>query len=724
MLNHKLLSEKIDSFKFSRIALAVAAALYSSSVFAESGVDDSTNPPSFNGSSFSNNFGSWQDITIKNDQLTDSPDGITLFPSGDGPFDFNVDGNTDIYLVSKGTDEGSAGGVTGIDISSSNNAASDDRVISASFNNLDIYAKSQDPQIHKVKGIWIYGGNDMVPGSPDNPAPSSLTVNGDTKIQAFSTNGYAIGINVGDELGNQNGLGTGKLFLKGNKNEITVEQDGLDNEGGWARASGGIIASNRTYVELSSQVTDITTRTAHVGSLAAVQGGIILDRNSQLKTTNTVNIDSTSINANSFNILYGISLDYIASCMYQSELGSVANLNGETNVILRTNSQTIAYGLVSYGKSLINAGGLVSVRLDDSQKNIGGINRFGAVYAGSTYTKLSGTSSDSYIDNMYGGKVELNNGLIVSLPKTMKNGRENVYALVADGESSKKLQRDPCIDAIGDEKDLYQLNGNINADRDGRINLTMANGSSYLTGWADNHATNDITRDGFINIALKNNAVWNVISKVNAADKVVSGNSSVDTLELNGGTLNMAYASREGLSSWEDAGHRQVLNITGTENGYGITGNNGKIWMDINLADEGNTESGLNLDQIIVNGKTEGTHSLAINFVNGLTGISSDKFHSENWLISQNSGSMTLTGPDGKDTFTGRGMVSMWSVRFVPEGEESKLDTDVSTFDNTSAGKPNEGKGYWYLVREDKWVEDNPDPVLPPEVDTNLNIGT
>lgn len=103
---------------------------------------------------------------------------------------------------------------------------------------------------------------------------------------------------------------------------------------------------------------------------------------------------------------------------------------------------------------------------------------------------------------MYGGLVKLNGDLTVNLPDTMKPGRENVYALVADGETSKPLKRNPTIIANGGVEDIYQLHGNINADRDGHIELSMANSESFLTGWANNHA-DDSTKNGFIDISLK-----------------------------------------------------------------------------------------------------------------------------------------------------------------------------------------------------------------------------
>ena len=295
----------------------------------------------------------------------------------------------------------------------------------------------------------------------------------------------------------------------------------------------------------------------------------------------------------------------------------------------------------------------------------------------------------------------------------------------ASGEYTKRPKRKPTILANGDELDVYQLQGNLYAEYRGIIDLTMANGQSYLTGWANN---NDFSSSfaGTINLALKNGATWNVISQVNSYNnKVVDNESMVTSLDLSGGVLNMAYASRNQLTDWEEASHRQHLIISGTGSDQGLTGTGGTIWMDVNLADEG-TETDLNLDQITINGTASGTHQLSVNFINGLGTVAADKMHSDNWLIAQESGSMTLTGPDGKDAFTGRGMVSMWTARFVPEGEEAKLDEDRESLDNTSLDKPNNGKGHWYLVRYDKpQTPTDPDnPETPPEISDNITIGT
>lgn len=312
----------------------------------------------------------------------------------------------------------------------------------------------------------------------------------------------------------------------------------------------------------------------------------------------------------------------------------------------------------------------------------------------------------------------------------LKPGQSNIFAISAVGSKKHDSTHNPSVVAKAGDDHIYEIYGNLNAEYSGVIDVELSNARSYLTGWACNNYftwTDDYL--GEINVNLKNGAVWNLVSKLNDKGKDLKEKSFITTLTLNDGILDMAYASRNQLNGWEDDSHRQVLIVTGIDGNKGIVGNGGTICMDVNLEDEGSARN-LNLDQIIVHGTTAGTHKLAVNFINGLSGISSEKLHSDNWLIEQKSGSMTLTGPNGEDAFTGRGMVSMWQVRFVPEGEEARLDTDRESLDNTSAGKPNNGKGHWYLIRHNKVIStpepdpDTPPVVTPPEVTENINMGT
>lgn len=681
-----------------------------SPAFANS-VEKAENPPDLSivgdeqGTLLYNKYGTWGNVSAVSDNKVASIDGIALTGSSND-LNFTVQGTTYIHLIGAAEDNGASGNVQGIRIESSANAAENGKVINAHLqDDVTIYAESTDPQMSRAKGIWVYGGHDFLGGDEHKEtAGSTLTIDGNLNVTAISK-GFAIGINVGDEFGDANGHGTGFLTLNGERNVVKVEQTSLANNGSYARGSVGILGSNQAHITINSKETEILTKTHHTG-LATTQGGVVLENASSLTVANRLSIDSTATNASALNSLYGISVDRNADIVNPNADGSVVRLNGFSSVTLQSNRNTNAWGFASYGKGSLIADGHLSVALDVDQEDIGGIKEFSAVYAGTSYTK-------GYAKN--GGEVQINGGLEISLPESVRAGQSNIYALNASGENYA-LDRNPTITAEGDESDVFHLNGNVNAALDGQIKLAMSNSDSFLTGWADNHvATDDLaTNDGVIDFSLNNGAVWNVISKVNTTGAVMSETSSVDTLNLGGGLLNMSYASQSSDAN-DDAELRQVLILTGTAEGQGLTGNGGTIGMDINLADEGSEAKGLNLDQIIVKGSTEGTHALSVNFINGLGNVSEDKWYSENWLIEQEAGSMTLTGPNGTEAFAGRGMVSVWNVKFVPEGEDGKLETDRDSLDNTSEGKPNDGKGHWYLVRQDKESG---------EITDNITIGT
>lgn len=158
--------------------------------------------------------------------------------------------------------------------------------------------------------------------------------------------------------------------------------------------------------------------------------------------------------------------------------------------------------------------------------------------------------------------------------------------------------------------------------------------------------------------------------------------------------------------------------------------------MKINLADEGTQTGQLNLDQMTINGQATGAYTLAVDFINGLEGIAQDKYHSENWLIRQESAdsTVTITGPNGNNTITGNGMVSTWSAKFVAADNTQALDNEEGRYSLTNEGN---GIGDWYLIRTDEAYTPTPDPDPTPkpdpdpeperphnpEVDQNINLG-
>lgn len=641
-------------------------------------------------------YGQWMNIDLRSENVTEAIEGLKLNSHPNQNNIFVAQGTTNIYLKTKPIDNQTAGNPYGLRIFQ---GAKDNNTINATFNVLDILVSSEDPNGVRAKGIEL-GGTHQLTGVHDETVGLMATLNlqGNTSVKAYTKSGYAIGIQVGDELGDQNVHGGGILNMSGKKNLISIEQETNNSDGRNARTSAGILVSNQGTFNIAADTdTAVITKTHHAGNAAVAQGGIIVDRNSTFLSKGTLTIDSEATNSTTGNILHGVSADLYASVLHKSETASKIEL-GRTNIILHTNNQTDGYALASYGGSHITSHDLLKVELEADQAPA----RFAAVYAGSTYLK---NLNQNWLDGMKGGAVDVLGGLTVNLSDAIKPGTDGIYALKADGESAKKLERNPVITVGGGADKLIQLNGNVAADRDGEINLTMSNADSYLTGWAHNNTGEG--KVGTINLELANGSVWNVISKLDSAGSVLPGDSKVDSLKLDNSVLNMSYAAENNKTDWEGTDHRQYLTITGTGDNQGLTVNDSTIKMDIDLANE--TVGNKLLDQIEVQGKAEGTFSGVINFVGGLDQVAADKMHSENWLITQKSGVMTATG-----TSAANGAMQSWALKFFNTDDQTKLPTTQEELDAASSTSDG-NEGWWYLVRSSSKT---------PEENTNTNVGT
>lgn len=651
--------------------------------------------PSDTGYLMFNKWGTYSNVTLTSNNIVASPEGMTFTTPTEQEHELTVLGKTTIYLNALETD---ANVVYGIRETTSSSGLIASQI---NLHDVDIHAESNSTAEQRVMGIWVYGGYTPTPGShPEQITPSQMTIDGNLNISAKINEGFAMGILVGDEFGG-NSEKSGEIYLKGDTNTIYVEQTGTENAGREIRASAGILASNEGKIWIESRQTNITFVTNNDGQ-GVVQGGIVLSQASYVESDGNLTIDGTATNDGfGYYNLHGISADYVGGYLYGADQASSGVFKGTTDITLRGQDFTSIVGVLSAGASTLRFDGPLSVTLDSTQ-----MMDFEALNAiTSLYTGYPGSSES-------GGTIVANGGLRVMLPEGMAPGTSNAYALRALG--SNGLTHKPSIEVNGTETTLVQLNGNLSAKL-GSIDLAMKNGASYLTGWANNTG-------GTINMTLDNGAVWNVVSKVNGT-KVVSGDSIVSTVTLGGGILDMTYLTDLGHENWESAGHRQVLEIDGTGNGPLLSGTGGTIRMDVNLANEGNEDDGLNLDQIIVHGDATGSHTLEVNFVGGLDGVDPDKWVSENWLIHQDGGDMTLTGPGGKTSIAGNGMVTLWDVKFVPDGQSNQLaDEDFrKSLVNTS-----NGKGDWYLVRHDElgWTDLEPSTPLPAEPGAVVDVGS
>ena len=261
------------------------------------------------------------------------------------------------------------------------------------------------------------------------------------------------------------------------------------------------------------------------------------------------------------------------------------------------------------------------------------------------------------------------------------------------------------------------LTGNAIANYGGTINIELNNGQwtgmgasdtdpikaniRYDKDWKveENPAINTDT-EGMLNVTLNGaNAIWNV-----------TDNSQVTSIIMKDhGVLNLAYAPTQKVTA--STYHKVTTKTFG--------GSSGIVGFRTNL--DGGT------DQLIITDKAEGAHQATI----AMSG-NADLDHSADWLIQQGgqASSMSFTNQKGKNRFSGRGMVTVWGLGFVPEGDEKLLETEEG-LKQIAANTTGTGVGNWYLIKQEYFDQtdpgqpnpDKPAP-LPDEIVENLSIGT
>ena len=228
------------------------------------------------------------------------------------------------------------------------------------------------------------------------------------------------------------------------------------------------------------------------------------------------------------------------------------------------------------------------------------------------------------------------------------------------------------------------VQGKLQATSKGTIDLSLDKSSIFKGS-----TSTGLLGTGTVNLTAGEGSVWNV-----------TDNSHATALDLTGTTID--------FSRWELASNTGRANL-----GYrsitakSFLGNNDTLRMQIDLANE--TKDKVLTDQLNITGQALGTHTADLK-IDGKD-LVPNKFHSENWLISQGADSnMSILNKEGKNQYSGRGMVTTWSLAFVANGEEDKLNSaeGLAQLVGNTTGI---GEGKWYLVRNDEEIVDpKPDP--------------
>ena len=306
------------------------------------------------------------------------------------------------------------------------------------------------------------------------------------------------------------------------------------------------------------------------------------------------------------------------------------------------------------------------------------------------------------------------NADIDSLSVSDLHGARNV-AVIANGEGTVSINKTRSADSV------VTLTGDVLANdlESGMLSMSLVNEASGLIGAVgfssstNKHVIDDrMTSLGTLDLFFNNKSRW-----------TVTGNSYLTNLTAN----------NDACIDLTNAGANDRWNKVTTKK---LNGSNGIVNFGINLETESDTN--VHVNQLIVNDKAEGTLKAQVTFLG--TNISPDKTHSVNWLVSQgNDSDLSLTNLSGGSTFSGRGMLTVWNLGFVKEGDEALLDTDEGRQQISTQTNGN-GKGKWYLVKSEHSQPDpvpspdpnpNPNPPtppvtppLPPEVNDNSTIGT
>lgn len=324
---------------------------------------------------------------------------------------------------------------------------------------------------------------------------------------------------------------------------------------------------------------------------------------------------------------------------------STINLRGTTNIFLDGKRN---YGICSDIKSTFEAN-TVTINFTNDSKNL---------------TSVGIQATDE-------GKIKIDN-LFVGTDATALNQADKITALQTDRLYSGyfNIKRNAQINVNTNEQGTVQINGSIENNKRGTIDLRLTNANSYLysnfyleTDWDDNP-------EAITNLTLKNGAVWKNFSALGWQDSMLT-NLTLDNKAL----LDMTHN--------EYSRGKFFQNIYITNN---MSGTDATINMDIDASTNKDTS-----DRLYIAGTHSGNHYITLNNVNadgntdGAAGtvLVSVKDEQGNFFANDKEGSLywnkyTL---DKQDSATD-GYTKDWylkKVEFIP----SKPTTSVDAVDAT-----------------------------------------
>ncbi|MFV0265199.1 MAG: autotransporter outer membrane beta-barrel domain-containing protein, partial [Kluyvera sp.] len=216
--------------------------------------------------------------------------------------------------------------------------------------------------------------------------------------------------------------------------------------------------------------------------------------------------------------------------------------------------------------------------------------------AHAVYARASGAISLGNVNISASG--ETANGLFASSTTTdqqaaiflAKNATINVAtgsAVYATGAEARVKSYD--VSTASETAGIYEINGNIVADKDGQVQLHMADGSRFTGITNSNQLATSTVDAGVVALTIDgNSSLW-----------TMTGDSVLSSLTLNNGTV-----------AWSGATAGNILTVAGNYHG-----NNGLLKLNTVLGDDNSVS-----DKLVVQGDTSGTTRVAVTNAGGSGG--------------------------------------------------------------------------------------------------------
>ena len=420
-------------------------------------------------------------------------------------------------------------------------------------------------------GVWSQTMRNQV-GTGDQPQPEyqggKVTLNASENTINVTSHRVGYGLLSGSDFDGNSNQG-GNIICNG-KLDIDVEvltPDGKNSDSNYLNRAMGVVAyGGNVYINNDA---DIHITSQAKGGNGKEVAGLYTSYDGHINGS----ADSTiNIHAEGIGKVTGITngtYDVLAQLSNVNYTPSTINLRGTTNIFLDGKSN---YGICSDIKSNFEAN-TVTINFANDSKNL---------------TSVGIQATDE-------GKIKIDN-LFIGTDATALNQADKITALQTGELYSGRynIKRNAQINVNTNEQGTVQINGSINNQEKGTINLHLTNADSYLYG--NVNTDSEYSWGGReTNIVLKNGAVWKNFS----ANGWMDSNLTNFTLD-NHARLDMTYNEYSSNKLFQDI----YINNN-------MSGTNATINMDIDASTNTN-----NSDRLYIAGTHTGNHYITLNNVN------------------------------------------------------------------------------------------------------------